>query len=186
MKKSKWIVGAIMMAFFLTGCSNVEQDATCNTLIVNGDSTLIDVSVEDYTGITYDEEELKSFINDAIDEYNSDSENAVKLKSFTNDNDNIKLVMSYASIDDYNAFNQTEYILDDAERIALDGSFTTADGKSIEAADLELSNAKALVLYDATNVVLDGTLLYYNEEVTVSDTDALTVSGEDTAIIIYQ
>ena len=48
-----------------------------------------------------------------------------------------------------------------------------------------MENAQVLILSEKQNVVVEGELLYYNEEVTMKD-EILATTGENQAVIIFK
>lgn len=191
MKKIQLIFVTAMVMFTLSGCTNYAKEYDRNTLVVKGNDSLVEIAVEDFKDSSVKAEELSAYIKEQIEAYNTEhGKNMVKNKSIdTEDMSKVKLVLTYKDMESYNGFNLLECTLDDFSNIKesdLKGTFTSADGKSVKAADMEnTKKAKVLILSEAADVVVNGDILYYNKEVTVKDGVA-SASGEENAIIIYK
>lgn len=94
-----------MCIFGLFGCSSVTSKKQ-NAMEINGDGKVTASSYSSFDKEYYDPEELKEQIQSAIDEYNSSigSKN-IELKKCSKDKENIQVVISYKSGEDYMAFN---------------------------------------------------------------------------------
>lgn len=190
MKRIRLMALLVTSVCLLTGCSTDAKKYDKNTLVINGNGSLIEIAVEDFKDSSVKAEDLENYIDEQIDEYNGDSGKLVK-KSYmdTDDMSKVKLALSYKDIESFNGFNLLECTLDDYVNVkedVLKGNFTSADGKSVKVADFtDTENAEVLILSEATDVVVKGDILYYNEEVQVKDGVAAT-SGEDNAIIIFK
>lgn len=190
MKKHKIIAGMAVVTMLLTGCTNYAKQYDKNTLVVNRNGSLVEVSVEDFKDSSVKAEDLSAYIEEQVDNYNSDAGNDIKMVSIdTEDMSHVKLVLSYKNVESYDAFNLLEYSLTDVnnvEEASLTGSFTSAEDKKVNPADIIAEGkGKVLILSEATDVVIKGTVLYYNDEVTYKDGVA-TTSGEKTAVIIFK
>ena len=105
------------------------------------------------------------------------------------DDGTAKLTLQYQDIDSFNQFNLLQYRLEnfsDIEEKTLKGTYTSSDGEKTKYADLQsVENAQVLILSEKQNVVVEGELLYYNEEVTMKD-EILATTGENQAVIIFK
>lgn len=191
MRKIQRITIAMGMLFILTGCSNYAKEYDKNTLVVKGNDSLVEISVEDFKDSSVSAENLTSYVEEQITTYNTEAgKKMVQQKSIdTEDMSKVKLVLSYKDIDSYNGFNVLDCVLCDyteAEDSLLKGSFSSADGESVKAANMEnTEKAKLLAISEQTDVVINGDILYYNKEVKVKDGLAST-SGKGMAVIIYR
>lgn len=110
MKKTAGLCPAfIIAALFLSGCGKASMDVDANTLYVGSDGKLTEVIVEDFGKDYYDEDELKTYIDDAVESYQSESgKSDVAVKKYEVKDQIAKLLMEYDSSDSYAAFNKTE------------------------------------------------------------------------------
>ena len=138
--------------------------------------TVIGADIEDFNEDYYDEEELKNYITESVDNYvASNGDGSVELKSFqtvSSDENGItaQLYLNYTSYIDYALFNditffagsvqqaQAEgYEFDQKFQSVEDGSLTGEAGADDFLSDEEL---KVVIIGEETNVKIDGTILY--------------------------
>lgn len=190
MKRIHCAVLLVICMYVLTGCGTVAKKYDKNTLIVGGNGSLTEVAIEDFKGTSVNADNLETYIEEQIDQFNGEQGNVVK-KTFldTEDLSKVKLVLKYKDMTAYNGFNLLECQLDSFENMKEDdmrGVYTSVDGKSVKYAELsEMDKTKVLVLSEATDVVIKGKILYYNEEVSIKD-DLITTKGDKNAIIIFK
>ena len=192
MRKIKLAIVFVLAVSCLTGCANDAKKYDKNTIIVKKNGAVEEVAIEDYTDSSVQAEDLKTYIEEQITSYNDENgKNSVKKQSLnTEDMSKAKLVLAYKGVEDYNGFNSLECSfadIDDVKESDLTGSYKSAeDNKSAKKADiLETKKAKVLTLSEKTNVVVKGTLLYYNDQVKVKD-DVISTTGKENAIIIFK
>ena len=190
MKRLNMAVLLIASAFVLGGCTNYAKQYDDNTLVVNKNGSLVEISVEDFKDSKVSADKLSAYIDEQIEAYNNDTGNVIKKKSIdTEDMSHVKLVIQYKDIESYNGFNLLDYsIMDigDVEESDLTGSFTSADDKKAGPSDIvALERGKILTVSEATDIVIKGDILFYNGEVSVKDGVAVT-SGKKDAIIVFK
>lgn len=191
MRKVHIIAMLLLVLCLCSGCTNYAEAYSKNTLVIKSNGKIIEVAVEDYKGTKVKAEDLTAYIEEQIKNYNDENgSSAVKCKKLlTEDMSNVKLVLQYKNIDSYNGFNALDCVLSDYTEIdedLLTGSFKDADGKSVKKEKFEnTEKAKVLVMSEATDIVLKGDILYYNNQVTVKD-GVITASGKKDAVIIYK
>lgn len=192
MRKIKLAIVFVLAVSCLTGCASNAKKYDKNTIIVKKNGAVEEVAIEDYTDSSVQAEDLKTYIEEQITSYNDENgKNSVKKQSLnTEDMSKAKLVLAYKNMEDFNGFNNLECSFVDVDEVKesdLTGSFKSAeDDKSAKKADiLETKKAKVLTVSEKTNVVVKGTLLYYNDQVTVKD-DVISTTGKENAIIIFK
>ena len=192
MRKIKLAIVFVLAVSCLTGCASDAKKYDKNTIIVKKNGAVEEVAIEDYTDSSVQAEDLKTYIEEQITSYNDENgKNSVKKQSLnTEDMSKAKLVLAYKNMEDFNGFNNLECSFVDVDEVKesdLIGSFKSAeDDKSAKKADiLETKKAKVLTVSEKTNVVVKGTLLYYNDQVTVKD-DVISTTGKENAIIIFK
>lgn len=187
MRQKHLLTVLILGTVLLTGCSGNLDSVAVNTITIEKDGTIADISVEDFSDGNYDMTKLENFIDAEVADYNSQAgEGSITLDKLETENKLVKLQLNYADMEDYNAFNHTEYELTDFDASALSGSFTTAaDGSQIKPGDMKEPDMRVLQVQDAMNIVCKGKVLYYNSYVTESN-GTFTASGEGTAVIIFK
>ncbi|MCM1178815.1 MAG: hypothetical protein NC347_01050 [Clostridium sp.] len=190
MKKIQFIMLFAAFVCLLTGCSMDAKKYDKNTLVVKGNGSIVEIAVEDFKGSSIQAGDLEAYIDEQIEDYNGENGKLVK-KSYidTEDMSKVKLVLTYKDMENFNGFNLLECTLDAYENVKeedLEGDFTSADGKTVSYTKLSgTEKAEVLILSEATDVVVKGDILYYNDQVTVKDGTVAT-SGEGKAIIIFK
>ena len=192
MRKIKLAIVFVLAVSCLTGCASDAKKYDKNTIIVKRNGAVEEVAIEDYTDSSVQAEDLKTYIEEQITSYNDENgKNSVKKQSLnTEDMSKAKLVLAYKNMEDFDGFNNLECSFADVDEVKesdLTGTFKSAeDDKSAEKTEiLETKKAKVLTLSEKTNVVVKGTLLYYNDQVTVKD-DVISTTGKENAIIIFK
>lgn len=191
MKKIQQIIMMVLCLCMLSGCTNYAKKYDENTLVVKGNGSLVEIAVENFADSSVKAEDLTAYIDGQIESYNNEQgTKLVKNKSIdTEDMSLVKLVLAYADIDAYNGFNRLDCVLDDFSNVdteQIKGTFTSKDGESVQVSQMEgTEKAKVLIFSEAANIVVKGDILYYNEEVTVTD-DAVSTNGKGNSIIIFK
>lgn len=191
MKKILMVLSVLIAIGTLTGCTDYAKEYDKNTLVIKGNGRIIEIAVEDFSESDVSEEDLSVYIMEQVDEYNSQYEKEmIKTEDLlTEDMENVKLVIEYKDIQNYNEFNMLESILADFSEVDeadLKGSFTSSEGKTVKVSKMEnTKKAKVLILSEKTDVVVDGDILYHNKEVSVKE-DVASTTGKGKAIIIFK
>jgi hypothetical protein len=149
--------------------------------------------VEDFDEDTYDEDGLKTYIDDAIAAYDDENEKgAIKRKSLTTKDGKATLTLAYATAADYQKFTGTEIFTGSlAEALAagysFDDTFASVQDGQISACEdtgefLNQAGYKVVIIRGNTRVKVKGTIAY----VTTTNTtyiDASTIAiAPDTSI----
>ncbi|MCM1496886.1 MAG: hypothetical protein NC124_00280 [Clostridium sp.] len=191
MKKVQLIVMAAVIMCIAAGCTNYEKEYSRNTLVVKSNGSLVEVAIENFNDSPVQADELVSYVEEQITDYNEEvGKKYVKQLSInTEDMSQVELVLKYKNIDSYNGFNSLECILADFSEVkesALEGTFKSVEGKTVKSSDLtDTDRATVMILSEKTDVIFDGELLYHNDEVQVED-GVVTTSGNGNAIIIFK
>lgn len=82
-------------------------DTNRNTIRLSPDGGVLEIAVEDFTGVTYELEDLKSFIQTEVDGYNQKiGVNKISFREIIQEGNVIKTAISYSDLDAYNTFNR--------------------------------------------------------------------------------
>ena len=210
MKKLYGIFLMILALGMLGGCSKKDPDT--NTVYIGKDGSVTEAAVEAFDKDYYKQEELESFIQDEIAEYEkTHEEKQVKLESFTVEEGTAKLLMDYESYQDYQDFNGRELFAGTVvQAIAAGYSFNTdflpvEDGKIAGEADTESTESPAdavsgsevtknedyrvVVINEDTDVVVKGSIKYVSAgSVTLKDKKTASVQtvNEGVSYIVYK
>ena len=108
MKKTAGLCPAILiMALSLSGCGGVSMDVDTNTLYVGSNGKITEVIVEDFGEDYYDEDELKSYIDDAVASYQEENgKSGVEVKKYEVKNGVARLLMEYDGLRQLRVFQR--------------------------------------------------------------------------------
>lgn len=190
MKKIQKLLGVCLLTVLLSGCGDIASSYDRNTLIIKGNGSILEVAVEDLQNLGVSEEDIASYIVQQIKDYKEKSGKSVnEMMIDASDLSKVRLVLEYEDMESYNGFNEADNRLisyQEATDADLKGSYTSASGEQINVTGLkDASKAKVLLVTDATDIVVKGEILAWNEEVTLSE-DVATTSGNGTAVILYK
>lgn len=207
MKVKVCILAMIILVISLTGCSKeanlitvekgtdkvvVNKDVQKNTIVVKEDGRLQVAIVGDFDKEYYDFEELKSFINEEINNYNSkNGQESIVFEVAEMRGNKVIVVQTYSDIEHYLSYNNIEGSLmsvtsarEDIE--SLPEVFCNSKGKDISR-DEALKKDKYMIMNikENTDVVVDGKIMYYhNAEFINSST--LEANDEEGTVFIYK
>ena len=71
MKQGLLIVGIMLSAVLLVGCTGGMDSIMTNTMTVHKDGKIADVSVEDFSDGDYSMTDLEQFVTDEVNAYNT-------------------------------------------------------------------------------------------------------------------
>ncbi len=173
---------ALMLVFSLSAvglsaCGELNSDESAIKLTKKGE--ILTCSVEELDKDFYDEEELKDYVNETVEEYLAENEDAsVKVQKLSVSDGIAKLNMKYDSADTYASFNNvTFYVGTVAKALAagyeFEGSFASiTDGASSDAAASAWSEYAASLSEDEESADASG-----DASGDISDVSAGDLSG---------
>lgn len=153
----------------LVSCGSKYADATTSTVYVLKDGSIVTTDVETFDETKYSEDELKSFVKDAITKFNDENgKDSVKQKALKVDDNIAKLVLQYTNPSVFRNFTGTEIFVGTiAEAIeagyAFDGQFASVSNGIVECtSDSFLSDKelKVVIIRSNTTVNVDGEIMY--------------------------
>ncbi len=190
MKKRILILLTTFVLLGLTGCNNATKNATGNILTIENDG-IIDISVEDYSGVDFSEEDLKTYIDSQVTAFTAKKQGAVTVGDMYVQGDTVKLSMNYDTLETYNAFNGTEYqitpgnIWSDEDENRM---FKSTDAKELDKTALDgilaEDGVSVLEISGQTAVKVNGKVLAY-AGCTLVDESTVEVT-EEVAIVVYK
>lgn len=188
MNRFKIVVGGILLASLLTGCSRLGFKPTQTAVEVKNDgsikSTIMDTLDKDY----YDVAELEAEIDSAITTYNSTAGGeGVQKDSLENEDGNLTVKLTFNSGNDYAAFNELDFYVGDIEG-AYNGGYRFEavfdiieeglnTGTSLTSDQLlQGLNYEVVVLSEEMEVKVPGEILYVSDNVEVTGKTTAKVS----------
>lgn len=208
MRFVKGLVCVMLASAFLGGCgNNKELDTT--SVYIRKDGSVASAVYEEFDTNTYSEDELQTFVEDAVNAYNqknvgtaaaymddTDEELAVAITSLDVEKGDAVLKMEYASCGDYMQFNEGEgSFVQLASGTVAGAAEAGIDMNQFELIEVDGSETikgsyvddKYYVVFAEGNstIVVDGTIVYATSNVTVDSKDTAQVSsiGELSCII---
>lgn len=184
------VVVIVIAVFLLGGCSAYETDA--NTIYILKDGKVVSNNVESFDEEVYGKDELKSYIKDVINTYNSENGKLVKQKTLKVKDGVATLVMEYASPEVFEDFEGTEIFVGSlADAVAagytFEGDFANvADGsvKPCTAEDFLNGDYKVIIVKANVNVSLEeGEICIVSATNTESVKDGVVVIREGANIL---
>lgn len=195
----------LVMAGLITGCGK-SLEANRDTVYVQKKGTVVSAAIADLDKDYYDEEELKSYIDERVEKYQEEhGKDSVKVDDFSVEEGTAKLFIKYAGCEEYEDFNEVTLFSGTipqalAEGYDFNAEFTAVeDGKAAGSADTKTIvdlDAKVIVLSEKVDVKVDGTVQYVSSQyTTMKEKDTVSIQlpeevedGEESSLvyIIYQ
>lgn len=181
----------------LAGCGT--PDVTTNTVIVEKNGKITEALVEDFEKDYYTQEELEGFVEAEIADYVAENPDAdIKMSGLTVAEGTAKMTIRYGNANTYRGFHGANFFAGsvvDAQSAGykFDTNFVAvtegAAGTDLVGSSTVLEGeGMVVIIQEATNVQVPGTIKYVSEGVTVSGTDTavITVVNEtDVAPVAY-
>jgi hypothetical protein len=198
MKKTILYTTLIFAFILLAGCSKEEifltsEDVISNTLLLKRDGTIYAAIVEDFDKGYYNITELNEFISSEVEAYNQ----KIGSKEVTIEELNIKdskavMILGYTKLEHYSAFNNipAAYFSADTQNVALELPTQYIDSKSNKTVDraaaIKSNKNKVLVLYEPYEIIVEGDIKFYSDNVTYVENNKARSKSEDVAVIVYK
>lgn len=174
MRKVALIVVSVAMIIVAAGCNKKEDSIHAknvhnNIMVLTKDLTVQASSVETFDKDYYDKEELQSFMEKEIAEYNSEcGKDKVKLDSLYVKKGMASQVLNYQTIKDYAEFNNTEtniFTMNKALEEKMVGKGDTfldfQTGKKVAVEEWSVDGAYVLQINEPYELRINGKILYY-------------------------
>lgn len=191
MKKLKAIVPVLLCILLVAGCSKNSYDADTNTVFALDDGSIVSVLVEDFDKSYYDEDELKSMIDENISSYNGQDNKLIEEESFKVTDNQVKLVMKYQSADDYASFNAVTFFVGSvADAITagyeFDMEFTSTDDDSAVTSEAvkSLTDYQVVIFEEPIKVQTSESIAYFSENLSLEGNKTVSLS-EDSVGLAY-
>lgn len=197
-KMCKAGVGVLVCATMLAGCGT-SLEADDDLVYVDKKGAVTSIDVESLDENFYDADELQSFVDEEVADYNDENgKDSVKVESLTVEDGTAKLQMKYKTTEDYTTFNGIELyqgtvVASLADGYSYNGTFAKVeDGEVTGTATKEEIYAeddlKVVIIKANTDVEVAGKICYVSTENvkltgnnTVSIRDGYSLTEEETA-----
>ena len=178
------LVCLLMTGLFSACGKSLEADR--DTVYIQKKGSIIGAAIADFDKDYYDEEELKAFAQERVQEYQEEhGKNSVTIDKFSVEEGTAKLYMKYAGYEDYQEFNEVTLFSGTvpqalAAGFTFDTDFTKIkDGKaagSVENTEVVDTDYKVVVLSEKVEVKVDGSVQYMSSDYT-------SLKGKDTVTV---
>lgn len=175
----------LLMAGLFSACGK-SLEADRDTVYIQKKGSIIGAAIADFDKDYYDEEELKAFAEERVQEYQEEhGKNSVTIDKFSVEEGTAKLYMKYAGYEDYQEFNEVTLFSGTvpqalAAGFTFDTDFTKIkDGKaagSVENTEVVDTDYKVVVLSEKVEVKVDGSVQYMTSDYT-------SLKGKDTVTV---
>lgn len=195
MKKFAFLSVMVIMIVALGGCKkgNVSiktSQIEANTMLIKSDGVVQVATVEEFNESYYDLDELKTYINENLTEFNQSvgNETAVVLDALDKKDGNAIMVLEYANMEYYAEFNETEAKLlttvTDSDLAELPDTLQSAQEEgSISKSELTtLEEAKVVILNEEYKLIVSDKIKYYTNG-TLVDQKEIQTKDEGTVVV---
>ena len=188
------ILAVLLLGSLFVGCGTVDSESTIVFVGKKGKVQTIDVEAFDKS--YYNEEDFKTFAQEAVDTYNKSHEvDAITLTEFTVEGETAKLKMEYKSVADYSDFNEIglyQGTIADAvgDGYLFDVAFSKVENGEVTGsatrADILAEDGLSVVIIKAnTDVKIDGKIYYVSSDnVTVTAKDTVSIFDEENTSLV--
>lgn len=201
MKKRVLLLTLICAVFLAVGCNKKTEEkdislsinkVKVNSLLIRKDGSIQSSAIETFQKEYYNKEELQQFIEKKIGYYNAKyGEDSVTLHSLEEKDENAILVLNYKSMEDYERLYGIEtkhYTMEEA--IAADVipdtmKIVDKDGQASKQEVEENQNCKVVIVNEELDVIVNGTILYYDNGAILNKTTMQSI-GDGRSVIVYK
>lgn len=171
------------------GCFGKSYEADTDTIFVEKKGTIVETRIRDFGKDNYSEEELKSFVEQEVADYNSGQDGKpVSIAKFQVKDQRALLILKYNSVKNYQSLTGTDLFygtLAEAQNAAYDFKqefVRVENGQTKDAAQmgsvLERGDDKVVILTENVNLEVYGDILYVSaQNVQVTGKNTVTVQG---------
>ncbi len=209
MKKKKTAAAALSALALMTalsGCGSKFKPDT-SSIYVKKDGTVVSADIESFEGSNYSEEELTTYVEDAVKLYNSehgaesaayeekDMELPVEVDSLKVEDGTATLYLNYETCSDYMEFTGTagmengisQMEKSTVEEMGVEGDFQNADGEDVALADVQDKGSYHVVKVDGpVTMQVEGKVRYVSKGVTVDSKNTVTTPAGAVSYIVFK
>lgn len=202
MKKKALMLGlCLCLMFSVTGCKGRIQslklaDIKDETVLLRSDGSVQSGAYEAFDEVYYDKDDLKSFMEKNIDEFNEEQgEECVKLNKLKIEENGTKhiakAIVTYDNMKLYSVMNNidaTSYTMEEAKEAGVLPEILTvaADGSRVNQKEVtDNTEYKVLVIQIKGDLMFPDTVKYYDNAMLLAP-NTVETTGEERAVIVYK
>ncbi|TAH67886.1 MAG: hypothetical protein EWM47_08630 [Anaerolineaceae bacterium] len=198
MKRALICMISILCILMLAGCKKEEifittDDITSDTMLVKRNGSLYVAIIEEFDKSYYNLDELNEFISKEVNAYNNKvGSTEVTIEELGLKNGKAVMILGYSKMAHYSAFNSmpAAYFSASTENVALElpAQYVDARKDTMVASDVAMKNGKnqVLVLYEPLEIIVEGDIRFYSDNLTLVEESKAKSSSEDMAVVIYR
>ena len=176
-KKLSMLLPVIATCGLLAGCGT-DYYTKDSTVFVAKNGSVVSTDVEDFDTAAYKQDDLQSYVDKSIDDYNKKNDGSIKLKKLTVEKKKASLTMSYASTDEYTDFNGTKL---------FSGTIAEALAAGCESSEfLDETGYKVVVYEGSSNLHVKGKILYASVDKVKLVDDKTVAIGDKYSLLASQ
>jgi len=192
-KRIEITAGILILLVVLSGCGSYNAARSkVTTISVNRSGVIVNAIIEDFSQSYYDVTELKKTVDSEINDYNSaKGDDLIKLKKLAQDGNQVRVIMTFHSAEDFADFNQETFFYGTAESakeggIEVPESLCDADGKTVQLSAIkDYAKRHVIVTADKSQIVTPYPIEYVSAGVKlISETQADLSAVKDETIYL--
>ncbi|MCI9487967.1 MAG: hypothetical protein HFI64_13595 [Lachnospiraceae bacterium] len=205
------MMAMVLAVTILAGCGGkVKFEPQTSSIFVKKDGTVVSADMEDFIGNNYSETELKTYVEDAVKEYNSehgaaaeayvdeDDEEAslpVKINSLAVEEGVATLLLEYEKCSDYLEFTGNSGTENGVSRLelstvsetSLSGNFKNAKGEDVTLEGVAKKEKNSVVIVEgAVTVQVEGKVQYMSAGAALVDKHTVTAKAGEVTYIVFK
>lgn len=194
-KKILMLAAAVSCAALLSGCEMLNQQQwepqEPDAISISEDGSITEIVQDTLDEAYYSASELQNMITSEVADYNKkNGENSVQVKLFENEGQAVRLVMVYASAEDYASFNNVEFYYGSLINAQLEGYLFNVSYKRVQngvVSDSTVSGSEVIKAMDKEvmivkaplEVKVPGSILYTSTNAEVWADNVVYAAGKE-------
>ncbi len=205
------MMAVVLAVTALAGCGGkVKFEPQASSIFVRKDGTVVSADIEDFVGNNYSEAELKTYVEDAVKEYNSEHGAAaeayvdeedeeaslpVKIDSLTVEEGVASLLLGYEGCSDYLEFTGNSGTESGVSRLefstvgetSFSGNFKNAKGEDVTLEGVTKKEKNPVVIVEgAVTVQVEGNVQYVSAGAALVDKHTVTAKAGEVTYIVFK
>lgn len=198
MKRFAFCILLLMLLFTMGGCNDKDlpvtlDDVSNNTMLVKKNGTLQVAFVEAFDKEYYQLSELDEFVKQEVNAYNEKAgAEEIKIDNVLLRDGNAIVILTFSGMAHYSAFNNISaaFFSTSTKDVAIQLPDRYIEAKKQASVSREEAfksgKNKALVLYEPYDVIVEGSIKYYSENLTLADKNKVEGNEGDITVVIYK